>query len=132
MDLYERPANRFVAGFIGAPSMNFLPVRTNGSLIDWPGITQLALPAGKAQVVELGIRPEHLVAVEEADADIAGDIEIIERLGAETYAYVRVAGQPADLTLRLPGETGHRPGSRIGLKLDWSRAHWFDADGRVL
>ena len=132
MDLYERPANRFVAGFIGAPSMNFLPVRTNGSLIDWPGIAPLALPAGKAQVVELGIRPEHLVAVEEADADIAGDIEIIERLGAETYAYVRVAGQPADLTLRLPGETGHRPGSRIGLKLDWSRAHWFDADGRVL
>ena len=132
IDLYERPANRFVAGFIGAPSMNFLPVRTNGSLIDWPGIAPLALPAGKAQVVELGIRPEHLVAVEEADADIAGDIEIIERLGAETYAYVRVAGQPADLTLRLPGETGHRPGSRIGLKLDWSRAHWFDADGRVL
>ena len=94
--------------------------------------TQKRLALSHMVEEQAGATMEDLVAVEEADADIAGDIEIIERLGAETYAYVRVAGQPADLTLRLPGETGHRPGSRIGLKLDWSRAHWFDADGRVL
>ena len=132
MDLYEHPANRFVAGFIGAPSMNFLPVRVEGTRVESPGMTALSVPSGKERVSELGVRPEHLAVADGSDADITGEVELIERLGAETYAYVRIPGQPADLTLRLPGETGYRPGSRIGLKIDWARAQWFDADGRVL
>ena len=132
MDLYERPANRFVAGFIGAPSMNFLPVRGDRTRIESPGLVSVPNPRGKKLVTELGIRPEHLSLADGSDADISGEIELIERLGAETYAYIRVPGQPADLTLRLPGETGYRPGGQIGLKVDWSRAHWFDDSGRVV
>ncbi len=132
MDLYERPANRFVAGFIGAPSMNFLPVRGDGTRIESPGLVSVPNPRGNKLVTELGIRPEHLSLADGSDADISGEIELIERLGAETYAYIRVPGQPADLTLRLPGETGYRPGGQIGLKVDWSRAHWFDDSGRVV
>jgi len=132
MDLYEHPANRFVAGFIGAPSMNFLPVRVDGTRVESPGVASVSIPSGREMVTELGLRPEHLSVADGSDADITGEIELIERLGAETYAYIRVPGQPADLTLRLPGETGYRPGSRIGLKVDWVRAQWFDANGRVL
>jgi ABC-type sugar transport system ATPase subunit len=132
MDLYEHPVNRFVAGFIGAPSMNFLPVQVTGNRVESPGLRTLPLPPGKESATELGIRPEHLSAVSGPEADLIGELELIERLGAETYAYVRVPGQPADLTLRLPGETGHRPGSSIAIRVDWNRAKWFDASGRVL
>lgn len=83
-------------------------------------------------VTELGMRPEHLTVVAGTDADLSGEVELIERLGPETYAYVRVPGQPADLTLRLPGEAEYRPGTNIALKVDWKRAKWFDASGRVL
>jgi len=132
MALYEHPANRFVAGFIGAPAMNFLPVRVHEARLQVPGMAPLPVPPGKEAVAELGVRPEHLAVVEGAAADIAGEVELIERLGAETYAYVRIAGLPSDLTIRLPGETGFRPGSQIALKIDWIRAKWFDAEGKVL
>ena len=132
MDLYETPANRFVAGFIGAPAMNFLPVQVTGDRVESPGVRPIPLSPGKESAIELGIRPEHLSAVPGSDADLIGELELIERLGAESYAYVRVPGQPADLTLRLPGETVHRPGSTIALKIDWTRAKWFDSVGRVL
>jgi ABC-type sugar transport system ATPase subunit len=132
MDLYERPANRFVAGVIGAPSMNFLPVRVDGTRVESPGLVSVPVPRGREMVTKLGVRPEHLSVAGGSDADITGEIELIERLGAETYAYIRVLSHPADLTLRLPGETGYRPGGKIGLKVDWSRAHRFDGSGRVL
>ena len=132
MDLYEHPANRFVASFIGAPSMNFLPVRVRGAQIESAGMTPLPLPPGKQEATELGLRPEHLAVATASGADLTGEIELIERLGAETYAYVRVPGQPADLTIRLPGDTRYTPGTSIGLTVDWTRAKWFDAGGRVL
>ena len=132
MDLYENPANRFVAGFIGAPSMNFLPVRVSGGLVESAGMTPVPVPSGKEAVTELGIRPEHLAIATEPGADLIGEIELIERLGAETCAYVRVPGQPSDLTVRLPGHTSCSPGNSVGLLVDWTRAKWFDAGGRVL
>ena len=132
MELYEHPVNRFVAGFIGAPAMNFLPVRLGGGRVDSPGLAPVAALPGKASAVELGLRPEHLAVASGPEADIRGEVELVERLGAETYAHVRVPGQPAGLTLRLPGETDHRPGAPIAITVDWSRAKWFDADGRVV
>ena len=132
MELYETPANRFVAGFIGAPAMNFLPARVTGGRLVVPGLVPVPVPPGKEAVAELGLRPEHLVVVEGSEPDLAGEVELIERLGADTYAYVRLTGQPSDLTLRLPGETQLRAGSRVALKIDWTRAKWFDASGRVL
>ena len=132
MDLYEHPANRFVAGFIGAPAMNFLPVQVQAAQLVVPGMAPAPVPPGKQAATELGIRPEHLQVVDGPAADLVGEVELIERLGAETYAYVRVPGQPADLTIRLPGDTRHSAGSSIGLAVDWTRAKWFDEGGRVL
>ena len=132
MDLYEHPANRFVAGFIGAPAMNFLPVRMNGSRVEVCGMALSPVPPGKEAVTELGVRPEHLAVVTGSGADLAGKVELLERLGAETYAYVRVPGLPSDLTVRLSRETGVRPGGDMALNLDWTRVKWFDAGGTVL
>ena len=132
MDLYEHPANRFVAGFIGAPAMNFLPVRVKQRQLEVPGMATIPAPPGKETVTELGIRPEHVHVVDGLSADFSGEVELIERLGAETYAYVRVPGLPTDLTIRLPGEAALRSGNSIALKIDWTRAKWFNASGRAL
>ena len=132
MDLYDHPANRFVAGFIGAPAMNFLAVAVSGGQAHIPGLAPVPLPQGKGAAVEIGIRPEHLGVVASPDAPLRGEIELVERLGAETYAYVRIKDQPVNLTLRLPGETSPRPGAEVGLQPDWQRVLWFDAAGRTL
>jgi ABC-type sugar transport system ATPase subunit len=136
MELYQNPANRFVAGFIGAPSMNFLALGQKGGQMTLGGI--VAGPAaGEAPVppagaAELGVRPEHLTATAPGEGALPGEIELVERLGADTYAYARLAGHEANLTLRLPGETQLRAGMAVGVTPDWTRVHWFDTQGRTL
>jgi ABC-type sugar transport system ATPase subunit len=133
MELYERPANRFVAGFIGAPAMNVLPVGRNGAGFEIPGLGTVAAPAGAKAAVEVGIRPEHLV-IDAGDAPGGphGRVELVERLGADTFAYVRLPGQDGLVTLRLSGETVIVAGAPVRLKPDWRRAHWFDAEGNAV
>ncbi|MEO8243115.1 MAG: sn-glycerol-3-phosphate ABC transporter ATP-binding protein UgpC [bacterium] len=132
MQLYQNPANRFVAGFIGAPSMNFLQIRMAGDRVEGIGSGHFQLPQGKAAAVEIGIRPEHIDLVSIDTAAMIGEIELVERLGAETYAYVRIQGQPINLTLRLPGDAEFRVGAKLGLNPDWARVHWFDSSGQTL
>ena len=132
MDLYDHPANRFVAAFIGAPAMNFLSVNHSGSQVHIPGMRPVPLPPGKGAAIEIGIRPEHLSVADATSAPLQGEIELIERLGAETYAYVRINGQTDNMTLRLPGDTSARSGDSIGILFDWNRVHWFGADGKAL
>jgi ABC-type sugar transport system ATPase subunit len=132
MDLYEHPANRFVAGFIGAPAMNFLPVQAAAGMLEISGMAPLPLPPDKSAAVEIGIRPEHIAVTAPSGAAMTGEIELIERLGAETYAYVRPEGQPLILTLRLPGETDFRAGAMVDITPDPARMHWFDREGRSL
>ena len=132
MQLYAQPANRFVAGFIGAPSMNFLAIKVLGDEVEGIGSRRIPLPLGKAAAVEVGIRPEHINLVPRADASVTGEIELIERLGAETYAYVRFEGQSSNLTLRLSGDADLQPGTSVGLAPDWAQVHWFDQTGKTL
>ncbi|MCC7320128.1 MAG: sn-glycerol-3-phosphate ABC transporter ATP-binding protein UgpC [Rubellimicrobium sp.] len=129
MDLYERPANRFVAGFIGAPAMNFLPAAARDGRIDVAGLGSAPVTGNTGAVAEVGIRPEHLRVGPPDGAAVRGRVELIERLGAETFAYARVAGHADELTLRLPGETPVRAGEEIGITPEWARAVWLDAGG---
>ena len=129
MDLYERPANRFVAGFIGAPAMNFLPARPVPGGIAVSGLGTAPGRAGADRIVEAGLRPEHLQI--DPASPVTGEVELIERLGAETFAYVRPTGAEGTLTLRLPGETAVSAGTRVGLRPDWTRATWFEASGQT-
>ena len=104
MHLYDRPANVFVAGFIGSPKMNLLPatlapsgdVQFGSARLPWQAPTDAAAP------VTLGIRPEHLVA--DPDGAIEGTVLLVERLGAESYVHLNVAGLDKALMVVVQGE----------------------------
>jgi len=114
MDLYNRPASLFVAGFIGSPRMNF-----------FDGPNAEALGGGI-----VGIRPEHL-ALADGNAVWRGTVSHVEHLGSDTFVYVEVAGTGL-VTLRIVGEARIAPGSEVGLKPEEGRVHRFPvADGNL-
>jgi multiple sugar transport system ATP-binding protein len=118
-DVYERPASRFVAGFIGSPPMSFLPGRLAGPI---PGRG------------DLGLRPEHVAVARGTDARDPAfhwlpdthEVVRVEFLGHETVAGVNVG--PAVLSVRLPATAGLAPGERVAVGIDPSRGTWFDAE----
>ena len=124
LDLYDRPANRFVAGFIGSPAMNFLDVEVKGGkvlLADGSELAQLAgdMPADGAYVS--GIRPEHF---EIAGKGIAAHVELVEPMGADTQVTVSVVGQKVHLLLRE--RIAANPGDTLFITADPARVHLFD------
>ncbi|MEE3215598.1 MAG: TOBE domain-containing protein, partial [Pseudomonadota bacterium] len=138
MELYHHPRNRFVAGFIGSPKMNFLKVEARSS--DAQGVT-VTVPGGESvkvpvegdaitagQALELGIRPEHLMLDDQGP--LAARVSVIERLGGQTSLYVEMDGEL--LTLMVDGDVGHRVGDRIRFGFAPSRAHLFDEQGLAL
>jgi ABC-type sugar transport system ATPase subunit len=128
MELYNRPASEFVAGFIGAPAMNFLPVELREGQVVVEGVTLGAAPAG---TVKLGIRPEHLVLRPAGQGQLAATVSITETLGGDAYLYVRLLGGQT-LVVRAEGDTALDHGAEIGLDLPPVRQHHFAADGRTL
>jgi ABC-type sugar transport system ATPase subunit len=115
MELYERPANLFVAGFIGAPAMNLWPVVA----APWSA----GLSAGTATV---GVRPEHLELVGEGGIEV--ELQAVERLGATSYLYGRFREHAVCAELRA--DAVPRPGERIRLAPRAGRVHAFDAQGQ--
>jgi ABC-type sugar transport system ATPase subunit len=145
MELYRKPGNRFVASFIGTPTMGFLSARIveHGSdglvvALDANGGQMLALPAHDTSPLEgtsitLGIRPEHCTLDAPDAAALAGTVVMLERLGADTFAFVDVPGTPAPLAVRLG--TGHDSvvnGQRVGLTFDRAQAHVFGPDDMTI
>ena len=133
LELYDRPDNLFVAGFIGSPAMNFVPgrVRANGRLT-FPTETGLSIPLADAPAgvdgrpLILGVRPEHF---DLAPDGIAAEVVVVEPTGSETMLAVRAGGQ--DLTCVLRERVRERPGETVSLRPN--RVHFFDAEtGRRL
>jgi multiple sugar transport system ATP-binding protein len=127
LELYDRPANRFVAEFIGSPSINIFAgeVEADGLFIrSEEGRMQVpvsgTLPDRR---VEVGIRPEHFRRVE--SGGLSGTVGVIEHLGAETYVIVDVAGQ--DVCWRIAGRPDVAIGDRLRLGLDHQHMHLFSA-----
>jgi multiple sugar transport system ATP-binding protein len=114
IELYEKPANLFVAGFIGSPKMNF--------------ITGDA--AGQQGAATIGVRPEHL-KIDRNGQGWPGTIAVAEHLGSDTFLYVD-AGPIGTLTARHVGELGLASGDRVSLAPDPSRIHRFDDRGSAL
>ena len=110
MELYNDPANTFVAGFIGSPQMNFLKAGALGMRSD-----------------TMGVRPEHLTISRE-QGQMAGTVSHVEKLGGETLVYVNVADQGL-LTVRLFGEHSFMVDETVHVTPDASRAFHFDAAG---
>ncbi|MFB9948467.1 ABC transporter ATP-binding protein [Rhizobium puerariae] len=131
LELYDRPANQFVAGFIGSPAMNFVPavVAEDGHslILDLGTPHKVDAPAaiapGRALVV--GIRPEHLQLAGEADATLRLPVGGVESTGAVTY--VATATQP-ELVVVLNSRVPLHPGEAIPLHLDPSHLHLFDKE----
>ena len=137
LDLYARPANQFVAGFIGSPKMNFLPVRVQSA---GPRGLQVALDDGTVLTasasetlaagtpLNFGVRPEHLRVVGADAGQLRAEVLVAERLGGETYFHVRVADRP--VIARVNGDSGVGVGETVGLAFDPAQAHCFVPDGR--
>ncbi len=126
LDLYRDPDNRFVAGFIGSPSMNFFAARTTDNGIDAPGMAtafaaDVNLPPKGTSVV-VGLRPEHL------EIDPAGSthkVELTEALGGVSYAYLR-AENGEELIVEERGDERTTVGSSVGIGFEHHRAMIFD------
>ncbi|MFI5012331.1 MAG: ABC transporter ATP-binding protein [Hyphomicrobiales bacterium] len=114
LELYERPANLFVAGFIGSPRMNFVAGET----------------AKRAGAATIGIRPEHLRIGRDGEG-WQGTVTVAEHLGSDTFLYVDAA-ERGTLTVRGIGELDLKAGDRVRLAADSAHLHRFDQDGLAI
>ncbi|MCV3766491.1 ABC transporter ATP-binding protein [Rhizobium sp. TRM95796] len=138
MEVYLKPASRFVAGFIGSPGMNFLSVdvvRSGRTPIRFPNGFQLEIeaPVPAPGKFDLGIRPESVRIVtgedDPARPSTEAKVDVVEQLGERTLAYCTLEdGSP--FIAQDSGRSQVRPGDRVRVALDTSAIHLFDADGR--
>jgi len=141
LELYNSPANKFVASFIGSPGMNFLPVTIAGAA---SGRAKAKLAGGAmietpvrsvgpfAPDAELGIRPEHfaLVAPDAPGSALTGAISLVEHLGNSTILHVDTPAGP--LIVEGEGNLAAKAGENVGLAVDSDRAQLFGPDGNAL
>jgi multiple sugar transport system ATP-binding protein len=128
-EIYERPANTYVAGFIGSPSMNFLPGTVEGSTLRLDGVEgAVPLPAGFGRRrVLAGVRPEHFHACGEGTAGaVRGGVRILEPTGADTFATVALGDRQA--TVRYTPKMAPRVGDAAWLRLEADAVSLFDPD----
>ena len=131
LELYDHPANQFVAGFIGSPAMNFLPGtlrrRADGAHVELGDGTKVAAPATAGgvdgQPVVLGTRPEHLLLVD--SGGIPSQVVVLEPTGMDTFVACRHDG--VELSAVFRERHDFAPGTTINLQPDVKRAHLFDA-----
>jgi multiple sugar transport system ATP-binding protein len=136
LDLYYRPANLFVAGFIGSPAMNFLPatVATSGAATlkdgtSLEGVLPTACKPGDA--ITIGCRPEHMQFAKSGEESVAGTVDFIERLGEVGHCHVRLASGQM-VTVEIKGEAPIPAGGAAALRLDPAHLHVFDAAGQAI
>ena len=135
-ELYRRPVNRFVAGFLGMPQMAFIEATVEGGQLALANGTPLAPPPGLAALAEgtrvtVGVRPEHLSLGEPGRGGIDGKIEVIERLGSDAYAYLTVPNM-GRITVRCAPDVGRIEGTQAAAIIKPNSFHVFDANGVAL
>ena len=147
LDLYARPSNLFVAGFIGSPKMNLLPARVLSAAdggarlrLDANAAAQLevaATGAGAGDAVTVGVRPEALEVISPGEAMPTGmtalpaKVESVERLGNITYAYLD-GGTPEVITVQVMGHSDLAAGQEVQVGMRPGQVHVFDAAGAVM
>jgi ABC-type sugar transport system ATPase subunit len=138
MHLYENPVNKFVAGFIGSPQMNFLTAKTgdatgSGISCDFDGLGVFRLPLEpnswkSTESVTIGIRPEHVELQDGPGCTpVRGVVNIVENLGGETYLHVEVASNAPLLMVKVHGSRSPSRGERITMFLPADKIYLFDS-----
>lgn len=124
VELYQRPASVFVAGFIGSPAMNFLPVQANGTSLTLENGAVMGFAGGQDGEIILGVRPETLVR--DADGPVRVAVDMIEQLGPTTLLHGRLEGGDSEIVASLPGLVTVEPGAVIGFSAPQDALHLFD------
>ncbi|WP_057490995.1 ABC transporter ATP-binding protein [Streptococcus orisasini] len=139
-ELYNQPVNKFVAGFIGSPAMNFFKVTVRKDRLEGDGLN-LALPEGQLKQLKakgyldkeviFGIRPEdissrQLVHETYPEASVRAEVLVSELLGAETILYVRLGSH--EFTARVDARDFHQPGDQVQLTFNVAKGHFFDVE----
>ncbi|MEM8855284.1 MAG: TOBE domain-containing protein, partial [Pseudomonadota bacterium] len=131
MDLYHRPRTEFVAGFIGAPSMNVLAVEGAGESVQYGSASFTAPGEAAAKAIRLGVRPEHVLLCAPGEGDLTAKVRLKEALGGESYLYV-MTETGDQIVVRAEGESPVKAGDPVGLTLPTHRLHLFAADGETV
>ena len=126
-ELYQHPANLFVAQFIGSPKMNVMSCTTSQGHYALEGGRGGAYPGDRA-AAHVGIRPEHIETAEPGVGALDATIDVVEYLGADCFVILD-GGPLGQLTVRVSGETTLQAGRKIGLVFPDERLHFFDKDG---
>jgi sn-glycerol 3-phosphate transport system ATP-binding protein len=136
MDVYDKPASMFVAGFIGSPAMNFVSAKVGAdrATVELTGAaSRIVMPLGRqtaaraGDAVTLGIRPEHLQPFQ--NGPIEFEIELAEPLGADTLLHGKFGGDSNLVTVRQGGHVIARPGERRRFNAEGRHLHLFETDG---
>jgi multiple sugar transport system ATP-binding protein len=124
LELYDEPANLFVAGFIGSPSMNFIAGRMgDGGFMSDDGVLLAGLVA-PGNAITFGIRPDHI----QLGGDVQFKVSVVEPMGSETVVIGKLGGNQMMAVFRE--RVVIEPGDTIGVTLKYGQGHFFDADGR--
>ncbi|EMA59588.1 ABC transporter [Halorubrum lipolyticum DSM 21995] len=134
-EIYNRPANRFVADFIGSPAMNFFDVRLDGGTLVGEGFeyplskatAETARGATTTSDLTLGIRPEDLEIVESpTDRTVQATVDVVEPVGSDNYIYAEIAGQ--EITIRVSAAVKPTVGDTVYVRFDEENVHLFDTE----
>jgi multiple sugar transport system ATP-binding protein len=141
LQLYHQPRNRFVAGFIGSPKMNFIAAVVTGRdsasvALALPGSSPIVVPAQgvtmtPGQKVTLGVRPEHVRIDGAGEGKLSGSLRLAEYLGSETMFYLSLA-DGSDLSVRADGFAKATPGEVMACGLPAAACHLFDETGATI
>ncbi|HKW73640.1 MAG TPA: sn-glycerol-3-phosphate ABC transporter ATP-binding protein UgpC [Candidatus Dormibacteraeota bacterium] len=125
-EIYDKPVNMYVAGFIGSPRMNFVPVTTSDHRAKASGF-ELDLPTAPGlERGVLGIRPEHFLPTASDDAAIDLKVEVLEVLGSDQYIYGKVGSD--DIIARVDPQLKVDVGDHVRLEVDMKRLHFFNTE----
>jgi ABC-type sugar transport system ATPase subunit len=138
LDLYHRPANLFVAGFIGSPRMNVVKaqvVRIDGGVTVAVNSGEVTLPVAPGATkpgddVTVGVRPEHMVEGSRPGLKLSGTVDAVEHLGESSFIYLHL-DDGTDIIARTPGDSPAQPGERLEVGAPMEQVRLFDGDGKA-
>ena len=139
MELYKNPKNLFVGGFIGSPKMNIISSKilssnNNSTEVDLFGSSKISIQkksinSSDGDEVHIGIRPEHLLVNQDADASWESKVFVVEKLGSGTFLYIEKDGEP--LVVETEGDSNIKVGDTVKIGFTSSRCHLFGKDNQA-